>query len=596
MQDCPVIFSPALRCILFLVAAQATSNYEDRLQEWGLELYHRERDPNPEGKTIDEILVASEEVVGERDPFPNFVNIFHVKTKEAVIRREVLFAVGEPFSELIALETQRRLRSFQIFSLVRVVPFRTTDPAKVGVLVVTKDLLSIRLNTQFSTVGTLIQTLRVRPSEINFLGRNKQVSLDFWLKLDTLSVGQAYADPRLLGSRLTLYESAAVIFNRHTKQAEGSRGQLALGLPLYSLRAEHGFQLSGTWQIQRVRVFRGAKVEELPYPSSAAQTDTVQYEYNARELDASAIYTRSFGRRFKTNVSAGVGSYSHRYTPPHDLGLSDDQQSWLVANYLPHTESANYLTGIVEAYQADYLILRDIESFGVSEDYQMGYSTVASIRWADPAFFSPIRYFELNAAARYRLYQFENLASLSAASSIRLVPGPVDPTSPGRWVNRRFAMELIEITPPVGIGRFALRGLLELNSADLEHRLLLLGGGNGLRGVEPEVLSGPNLILINLEYRTRPLVFHTFHIGLVLFYDAGSAYGPNSMPPYDSPNLTHTIGIGIRAMFPQLNKLPIRIDVGYTLNGQRPSFIGSTSASYGQVFDYRPGMLNQFAD
>jgi len=591
-----VIFSPAALSIFSLVAAQATPNYEDRLEDWGLELYHRARDPNPEGKTIDEILVATEEVVAERDPFPNFVNLFHVKTREKVIRREVLFAVGEPFSELVALETQRRLRSFSIFSLVRVVAFRTTDPAKVGVLVVTKDLFSLRLNSQFSTVGTLIQTLRLRPSEINFLGRNKQVSLDFLLKLDTLSVGQAYGDPRLLGSRLALYESAAVIFNRHTHQAEGSRGKLSFGLPLYSLQAEHGFQLSGSWQIQRVCVFRGAAVEGLPYPSNAAQTDTVPYQYDARELEGAAIYTRSYGRRFKTNVSGGVGSYSHRYTPPRDLGLSEDQQSWLVANYLPHTESANYLTGIVEAYQADYRILHDIESFAVSEDYQMGYSTVASVRWADPAFFSSYRYIELNAAARYRLYQFENLASLSAASSIRLVPGPLDPTSPGRWVNRRFAMEMIDITPPVGIGRFALRALFELNAADLDHRLLFLGGGEGLRGVAPEALSGPNLILFNLEYRTRPVVFHTFHAGLVLFYDAGSAYGPKSLPPYDSPSLTHTIGIGIRAMFPQFNKLPIRIDIGYTLNGQRPSFIGSTSASYGQIFDYRPGILNQFAD
>jgi len=52
----------------------------------------------------------------------------------------------------------------------------------------------------------------------------------------------------------------------------------------------------------------------------------------------------------------------------------------------------------------------------------------------------------------------------------------------------------------------------------------------------------------------------------------------------------------LRILLPQFNRVPLRIDFGYALNGPRPSFGDSISASFGQAFDYRPTLLDQFPD
>ena len=46
----------------------------------------------------------------------------------------------------------------------------------------------------------------------------------------------------------------------------------------------------------------------------------------------------------------------------------------------------------------------------------------------------------------------------------------------------------------------------------------------GVLVAPPELLSGRNLLLFNLEYRARPFELRTVYLGLVLFYDAGSAF------------------------------------------------------------------------
>ena len=566
-------------------------DYEARLVRWGLDLYHREPDPRPEGKRIGRILIASENIVDPEDPWPSLINFFHWKTKPHVVRQELLFSPGEPYNEQLAEESERNLRKLAIFALARVIAVKGSEPDEVDVLVVTKDLLSIRLNTEFNIVGTLVETLRIRPSELNFLGRNKQVYLDFLLHLDTLSLGQGYLDPRILGTRLAFTESAAVIFNRHTHEAEGSRGQLTFGLPLYSLQAKHGFELDAAWDVETVRNYQGAMVWLLPYPTADSPTASVPFIYEARQVSGAGSYTRSFGTRFKTNLTAGIGAYSNRYQPPASLGLPEDQRAWLIANYLPLSEKAVYLAGRVQVFQADYRVLHDFDTFALSEDYQLGYAGLLTVRWAETAFGSSRRFLEGAAVARYRLYRFDDLATLSAGASLRFQPGETDGLT---WVNKRAAIELVNISPFIGIGRIAARALVQVNAADLQHQLITLGGGQGIRGIPLQALVGPNAVLFNLEYRSRSVAFRTVHVGFVLFWDAGNAYPRLPGTILEPSGIIHTVGLGLRILLPQFNRVPLRIDFGYAINGPRPSFPDNMSATFGQVTDYRPTLLDQF--
>jgi hypothetical protein len=580
----------AIAALLFLAGpalAQEEAGHEERLEAWALAHLVRERDPEPAGKVIDEVLVASQDIIGPGDPWPDFLNAFHVTTKEKVVRRELLFEPGQPFDPELVGESERNLRSMGLFSAVRVIPLRSTNPGAVALLVATKDLWSIRLNASYALVGRLLQELRISPTELNIFGLGKQAALDFLLRLDTFSIGQVYADRRLFGSDLAFSESAAVILNRDSGEAEGSRGGIALERPLYNLATNWGFLLGGSWHVQRWRVHRGAEIWELPYPDSAG-TETVPFVYDLRTMGVGGSYTRSFGRRIKFDVSGLVGGYARRYTPPSRTGLTEAQKDWLTRNYLARSEDATYLGAAFRTFEARYHVFRDLDTFDISEDYQLGHRTLLIARWAHPAWLSPTRFLEVGATQRYRLLLFgDDLVAATVAASSRYAPSGGG--NPGGWVNQRLAAEVVNVTPRWRLGRLVSRGLVDLIRNDLNNRLNLLGGGNGLRGLAPEAMSGPHLLLVNNEWRTPAWRVKTARIGLVLFWDAGAAFDRRPEP-------IHTVGMGLRVLFPQFNVSTIRVDVGYALNGPVQPFVDRFSTTFGQITDLRPTFLDSPLD
>jgi hypothetical protein len=276
-----------------------------------------------------------------------------------------------------------------------------------------------------------------------------------------------------------------------------------------------------------------------------------------------------------------VTAYHRGYDAPADAPLDDAQRAWLKATHLPRSEEAVYASLSLSAYEARYEVMRDVDSYALSEDFQIGHSVVASVRYAPPAFASAAHYAELGVAARYRWLWADALTTLSAGGAIRRALG-----EGAGWTNRHWAAEVQQVTPKVLGGRFVARGLLDVNIDDLFDRVSLLGGGNGLRGAGQDAYSGRRLLLVNLEYRTAPLVFHTLHLGGVLFYDAGSAF--NRLP-----NVVHSVGVGIRFLFPQFNVNPFRLDFGYVLNDTAPPFAQRFTFSGGQITEYyRPTILD----
>jgi outer membrane translocation and assembly module TamA len=213
--------------------------------------------------------------------------------------------------------------------------------------------------------------------------------------------------------------------------------------------------------------------------------------------------------------------------------------------------------------------MRDVDSYALSEDYQIGRMVQATVRYAPPAFASAAHYAELGVAARYRWFWGEAMTTLSLGGAIRRTLG-----EGAGWTNRHWAAEALQVTPKVLGGRFVVRGLLDVNIDDLFDRVSLLGGANGLRGSRQDAYSGKRLLLVNVEYRSAPL-----------FYDAGSAFDR-------LPSVVHSVGVGLRFLFPQFNLNPFRLDFGYVLNDTLPSLGQRFTFSGGQITEYRPTVLD----
>lgn len=500
-----------------------------------------------------------------------------MKTRERVIRQEVLLAPGEAWDARKVEESERNLRRLFILTVSRIVPLKGTQGG-IALLVVTKDRWSIRLNSEFNLVGSLLQYLRLRPTEQNFLGQNQQLSVDFILRLDTVSVGQFFQERRLFGSRLYFGEYANLMFNRVTGKLEGSQGSVMFGRPLISLDQRWGAVALGDWSVRRRRVFQGPRVLQLDYPDEDAPTSKVPAEWNAREGQGEVQGTLRFGERYKTDLTLALGAYTRQYAPPSDLGLSAEEAQWLQDTWLPTSETASYVQATVAFFAADYAVLRNRDTFELSEDVQLGPSLKLSARWAAPPPLSTRHFLEVGATARYRLLALGNLLTVGAGGQVRFTAG-AEPA------NETVAVEVRNDSPAFWGGRFVARGVAQWRWNDLNQRRVLLGGGNGLRGAAPEVQVGRHYLLGNVEYRSRTFELRTIFVGLVLFWDFGSAFT-------EAPQLVHTVGAGLRILLPQFDSMPIRIDFGMVLGGDRPS-PDRIAASFGQVTDLRPDQLDE---
>ncbi len=552
--------------VIAATAAEPEDGYEDRLIQWGLDKVARVREPVPEGKVIEEVLIAREDVFAESDPFPNALNYIHIMTRDEVVRRDVQLRPGDVWNHEKVAETERVLRRLVYIAVARIVPVQGKNGG-VGLLVVTKDRLSLRLNSFFVVVGDILQVLLLRPSEGNFLGRGQRLVLEFLLYLDTLQISETFHEPRLFGTRLSLFEFFGVIVNRATGSPEGAVGEIKFGRPLVTIDQRWSFNVEGGGLLKTQRTFCGRDV---------CTEDGVKRIYDVRQLRAEASVTRTFGSHWQAEVTGALGGFSNKYEAP--ANATPRERDVLVEKVLPRSEDATYLSAFFRLYQNDFRVLTNVHSYDLTEDFQLGPMLQLGARWALPGI-STTHFVEVGGSLRYRVLIGQDLLSFATAAAVRIVPG-------GEAVNRRWAMEVMNASPPFEGGRLVTRVLVDIVKFDQSRRIQLLGGASGLRGAPAESISGRNLFLLNVEYRARSFEFKTFYIGWVLFYDAGSAFDTKLA-------VTHTMGVGIRIVVPQWGADTIRLDFGFVLGGTNSRLSGdSLIATYGQVTDLRPVFLD----
>src|SRR5438045_757538 len=142
----------ALGCLLIL-AGSARAHDLGRLEREALDdalaLRGLTIEPAPEGKTIGAVEVVTLEVFSKRDWDFQLLNIFHRTTREGMIRREALFAAGQPYRQDLVDETWRNLQNPDLSGAVVIVPVKNPTPGLVDVLIVTRDVWSLRLNPEF---------------------------------------------------------------------------------------------------------------------------------------------------------------------------------------------------------------------------------------------------------------------------------------------------------------------------------------------------------------------------------------------------------------------------------------------------------------
>jgi hypothetical protein len=564
-------------------ARTSLSQYERDVLARILDERHLTLEPLPEGKSIESVEVEPLDVFEPADPLPGWLNWFHATSRTAVVEREVLVRSGQRYDQRLIDESARNLRGLKQLSLVLIVPVRTRDPERVRLLVVTKDVWSLRLNWGVNVRNGVIEYLALQPSEENIAGRHLSVAAQYLYDLSTNTFGGSISHQRLYGSRIRFDLRVNAIQYRKTGEFEGSSGTILFGQPLYSTRAEWAWGTSLVWLNRINRPLlpgpEGSYVPRLYRDPSAPNTAPASYEYHARTLSWQTSVMRSYGYEEKSNVSFGLEAVQRNFDA-HELlaqGYPEDAVKRFEDKALERKNVRIGPFAQLETYRNRYVSMFDLETLGLQEDYQLGPLAFVKVYSGTKRALGTRDLLGVTTGLQYSASLEGSLIRLWTTHATQLTPRHADDDG---LVQGGLRL----VSPKLGIGRFVYDGGALYHYQNSRNSRFALGGDTRLRGYPSEQFLGHHLITSNFEFRSRSVKVMEVLIGLVGFYDVGDAFdSANQLHP------KHSVGVGGRATIPHFQRVVGRLDLAFPLTppsevGQRWSSVALFFTVEGQAF------------
>lgn len=534
-------------------------------------------DPSPEGKTVRAIHVVNLEVFSEQDFRPlRWLNVFHVTTRERVIEREVLLRPGMSWDDRLAEETQRNLQDPFLSNVVVVLPVASPVPGTVDVLVVTRDVWSLRLNSNFEVQEDDLVQLSFSLSENNLFGLRKKIAMVFFMDQGAIAIGPTYIDDNLAGTRLTLSTSFRALFAREDGEFEGTASRTIFAYPLWSLARTWGGSIDVYHSDSVIRSFQGSELRVVDLEGTP-EVEALPFRYRLRRVSATASGVRSFGQKVIQRVSAG---YEFDLTRPElfDFPYAEPAAELFAEQVFPRSERSSALFVSYRLFTPDFRAYRDLDTFDLREDVRLGPHLELRVSGASELFGSENDFVGLAAAAGWAVaFARTGYARLSVGWSGRLED---------RLIDRQLGTSVGVATPHLfRFLRLVAGARLSVQTDDTQNRFYTIGGNEGLRGYAIGAFIGGYRTssaaetLAHLEARTRPLPLWSLRAGAVAFWDAGHA-----ADTVEDLRLHHDVGVGLRLLIPQLDPYVMRVDWALPLTGPTAGFPGRFSLGFKQVF------------
>lgn len=511
---------------------------------------HGTLEPSPEGMNLEGVDVVSLEVIEDQDPAPLVLNFFHTTTRQSILRREVLLESGEPYRQYRVDDTVRSLRIFQQLSLVLAVPIKGKKPGGVRLLLVTKDVWSLRTNLDMKLGAAGLDLLRFEPTERNLGGTLNSVVTRFELFPKTIALGGGFFVPRLAGKRIEIVTDANAVFNRDSGNLEGSYGTVSATAPQISADTPWLWTASNVWQNLYVRRYVGAKLATFDAPSTP-ELELVPDVHHMRAITTNAAVTRSFGLAHKLDIAFGAELNTRQF-----VGLDPNRyDAAVVADYrakrVPTSDSRAAPWVQIRTYESRFLRVHDFDVLGLQEDYRVGYDAWLRVYPVTRAIGSSRDFLGFHAALQYVL-PLQSGFGRATTETITEVQTDGVPTF-------SYVANVALVSPTLPFGRIVIDGVAIGRPHNYLNLRSALGGETRLRGYPSSAFLGENLVAYNMELRSKPVEVLACQVGSALFFDIGDAFDGNNLRAKSS------VGFGFRAVFPQLDRKVFRFDVGFPL-------------------------------
>lgn len=508
------------------------------------------REPSPEGKIVESIEVVRLEVIEDKDPLPPFLNVFHATSKDYVIRRESLLRPGDSYLQVVADETERNLRTLFQVSLVLVVPTKGSDEHHVRILMITKDVWSLRLSWDLGLTAGGLERFTLQPQETNVAGFHHTAKTQFTYQPESLTFGAGYKIPRFGYSWVGAALDAGATVNRRTGALEGGVGKVTVTQPLYSTRTPWAWSASTGASTGIYRRYSNAEV----YPDPATG---VPWVYRSTSATASAGLVRSFGWKYKLDVSFGVSLSHARYEvptyPPEVKAQVDAFRERRVP--IGETRYGPYLQ--LRSYTTNFVTLTDFQTLGLQEDVRLGHDVYVSPVTVLPGSTRTLTGWSAGAQYTWALGDGVVRVFSEAFGELQLEGGD----GKTKLTDASVSGGLHVATPRFKIGRLFFSAQAANRYRNYLNSQQFLGGDGRLRGYPTNFFSGKDYVVGNFEYRTRPVEILSCQVGAVLFYDVGDA-----MDGFESLRVKQSLGGGLRVLLPQFNRAVFRADIGFPMD------------------------------
>ncbi|OGS42398.1 MAG: hypothetical protein A2506_12790, partial [Elusimicrobia bacterium RIFOXYD12_FULL_66_9] len=501
------------------------------------------------GITIERTNVFDPAVAGEDWWLFRAANRIHIMTREAVIRRELLFAPGEPWDSLKVIESERNLRANGSFRNSEIVQVPRPDGSSDAV-VRTQDAWTTTPQFAIGTEGGK-NFLSYGLEENNLLGLGKSVSYEHSQDGSVISNSYGYGDPRFLGSRLGMNGS-------YTRNQNGDQINLDLARPFYSLEADHAMGMGWTRTLGEESLVRDGE-------------EYSKFHRSVRLADAAYGVRLTGDRDFVQRGEAGWYSEKFHFDPTPDT----------IPGSLPESRELSGPTMGYSWVQPRYIKETYIDGMERVEDFNLGNELKARGGFMAEATGSDRDRWMFNVSDQQGMrlgpgrFILARVAASSRLAARRWENGLVTAGLNLFWKTYWTYERTLVLHAEGSAGRFL----------DPQNQLSL-GGSSGLRGYKNDSFVGGRSILFNLEDRFffEREWFHLMRLGGVFFVDSGVAVPEGS--GFSFKRFKTDLGAGLRIAGTRSRSGGVaRIDVAYALDGGPGGSRVVVSIKGGQAFD-----------
>ncbi len=458
-------------------------------------------------------------------------NAIHITTHRGVVRRSLLFRLGEPLEPLSLSESERLLRATPFIGDARVlVNEATSTDDSVDVIVVTKDNFSIGVSGSGTPPSPEVDA---RFGDQNFLGLGHQVRLD---------LGRGYSQPNPNRVRAT-YGIANIGRQFVQGQAQYER---RYGYETSGVSFNRGFVTVNT---------RWAGAANINWYDQLLGAEFVTSPDNPPILPRLQFLVQDYwvGRAYS------LRTYDlERVNQPRLITAGRVINTMYTAN----TEVADYrsntlLLGAVGLSFRRYYKDRYLFQFGRTEDIPAG-NLVAFTGGYERSAVQGRPYAGAKVALGHYRTKFGYLYAASELSAYRRAQ---------RWEQGLFSGEIQYFTPRALLGTWQWRQFFWLRTT-LGYRrpgtdLLTINQQDGLRGFRSGLLRGQRRLVVNYESTLyTPLSFLGLRVAGVVFADLAWLAATDNVSPLQTKPYPG-IGIGLRLRNDYIAFRTIQLLLGY---------------------------------